>query len=149
MLTIAHAASGALIATKVSNPILSVPLILASHYLQDYILHWDLGTGLTGGKKSKWLALAQEITIDMTLAALFLHYFFPGDTLPIDQTAAFGAFVSLIPDFIEAPKNFLSWEPKIIRPFNKFHHGFHNSTTNMIVGLTPQLILLFVVGLLA
>jgi hypothetical protein len=53
MLSIAHGSTGALIASKIPNPFISFPIILASHFLEDRIPHWDVGQGLTEGKKKK------------------------------------------------------------------------------------------------
>jgi hypothetical protein len=59
-----------------------------------------------------------------------------------------GAFFGLVPDFMEAPRNFLKWEPFFLKPFNEFHGKFHHSIPNMWVGLIPQIILVFTIYLL-
>ena len=61
MLSIAHAATGAFIATKVANPALAIPLIIISHFVEDYIPHWDVGQGLTKKIKSHQAAFFQEL----------------------------------------------------------------------------------------
>jgi hypothetical protein len=76
MLSISHAVTGAFIAVKVGNPALAIPLILLSHYLEDAIPHWDVGTGLTKGVKSPALAFRLEI-IDVALAGIFVLVYFP------------------------------------------------------------------------
>ena len=148
MLSIAHTATGAYLATQIPNPVISIPLILASHYLQDFILHWDVGTGLSRGLKKPSTAFKHEI-IDLLLSFAFIYMVFQHNLDTINFQAWIGAFISLIPDFIEAPKNFFEFEPKLIRPLNKFHHQFHNSTPNTLVGLTPQVILLIFISLVS
>ncbi len=41
MLELPHVLVGAAIATSVSNPVLAFPLALASHFITDYIPHWN------------------------------------------------------------------------------------------------------------
>ncbi len=153
MLSIAHALTGAAIATNIHNPYISIPLILASHYILDAVPHWDAGTGLGNGTKSVKLAILHEIP-DLALASILTLLFFP---LP-NQTPStiyqivklpqvWGAFISLLPDFLETPRNFLHWEPKWLSPINRFHHSFHNSTPHMLNGLTPQFLLLILIWL--
>lgn len=148
MLSIAHSSVGALIATRLPNPIVSVPLILCSHYILDYVIHWDCGTGLSSGRKTIKTALQHEF-VDLIATAVFIYMIFEPGSAGINYQAWFGAFVGLVPDFMEAPRNFFKWEPAFLKPFNRFHHSFHHSTPNMIVGLTPQLVLLFFIALAA
>jgi len=153
MLSIAHALTGAAIATNIHNPYISIPLILASHYILDAVPHWDAGTGLGNGTKSVKLAILHEIP-DLLLAGILILLFFP---LP-NQTPStiyqilklpqvWGSFIALIPDFLEVPRNFFHWEPKWLSPINRFHHSFHNSTPHMLNGLTPQFLLLIIIWL--
>lgn len=144
MLSISHALTGAFIATKVSNPILSIPLVLASHYLEDWILHWDVGTGLSNGTRKRQTAFLLEIG-DLAVAGVLIFLWFQNGEQAINLAAWYGAFFGLLPDFLEAPKNFLHWNPTWLKPLNDFHHGFHNSTPNMVLGLLPQIVVLAIV----
>ncbi len=137
MLSISHAVTGAFIATKVSDPLLAVPLILLSHYLEDAVPHWDVGTGLGKGLKSPEAAFHHEI-YDLALSGILVILMFNGHGI----VPYWGAFVGLLPDFLEAPRNFLKWEPAILAPLNRFHHSFHHSIPNVFAGLAPQIILL-------
>lgn len=159
MLSVSHALTGAFIASRVSNPLLAAPLILGSHYLEDWIPHWDLGTGLGNGSRKRSTAFLLEF-FDLGLAGLLIYLFWGfgevgnfhtllgGDlqSLTLILNDPFwhiwlGAFVSLIPDFLEAPRNFLKWEPKFLKPINEFHSKFHTSIPHLWVGLLPQMIL--------
>lgn len=144
MLSVSHALTGAIIAEKVHNPILYIPLVLASHYLEDWILHWDVGTGLSNGTRKKSTAMLLEI-VDLALTGVLVLAFFQMGKTAIQYDAFFGAFLGLLPDFLEAPRNFLHWNPWFLKPFNDFHHGFHHSTPNILRGLAPQFV---VVGLI-
>ncbi len=148
MLSIAHATTGAYLATKIPNPLISIPLIIASHYLLDAIAHWDAGTGLSSGKKTPRQAFLAEIP-DLILSAMVVIWFFQlGKPLQLTTQGLapyWGSFLGLLPDFLEAPKNFLHWEPKILRPFNRFHHSIHHSIPDKLAGLAPQIILLLLI----
>lgn len=147
MLSISHALTGAFIATKVANPLFSIPLILASHYLEDWILHWDVGTGLSNGSRRKSTAILLEIG-DLLIAAFLIYLWFQHGDTSLDWRAWYGAFFGLLPDFLEAPRNFLHYNPWWLKPFNDFHHGFHHSTPNMLLGLLPQLVVLIFIYLM-
>lgn len=152
MLSIAHAATGAVIATHISSPI-AIPLILASHYVLDAIAHHDAGTGLSSGKKTRQTALILGI-IDIILAAIIVLFMYPPESLTIRSLfshlahpSVWGAFVGLVPDFLESPRNFLKYEPKWLKPINAFHNSFHHSIPNILAGLAPQVILLTILWL--
>ncbi|TXH00744.1 MAG: hypothetical protein E6R05_06565 [Candidatus Moraniibacteriota bacterium] len=147
MLSIAHAATGAVIANSISSP-LSIPLIIASHYALDAIAHHDAGTGLSSGKKTRKTALILGI-VDLILAAIVVLLMYPPESLAIKSLvshlahpAVWGAFLGLVPDFLESPRNFLKYEPAWLKPINTFHNSFHHSIPNIAAGLAPQVILL-------
>jgi hypothetical protein len=144
MLSISHALTGAFIATKVQNPILAIPLVLASHYAEDWILHWDVGTGLSNGSRAKSTAILLELG-DLAITVLLVFLWFQQGRSDLNTMAWLGAFMGLLPDFIEAPRNFLHYNPWWLKPLNDFHHGFHHSTPNMLLGLAPQIV---VIGLI-
>lgn len=147
MLSIAHAATGAVIATHLNTPI-AIPLILASHYALDAVAHHDAGTGLSSGKKTRKTALILGI-IDLILAAVLVLIMYPPDTFSLSSLtnhlghpAVWGAFLGLLPDFLESPRNFLKYEPAWLKPINSFHNSFHHSIPSILAGLAPQAILL-------
>ena len=151
MLSISHAATGAFLAAKLHNPLLYIPVVLISHYIEDWVLHWDVGTGLSNGTRKKSTAFILEI-FDILLAAGIVLAMYPTSPLHAIQNLFSGQFVgldpyvgaliALLPDFIEAPRNFFHWNPPFLKPLNAFHHAVHHSTSNIIKGLWPQLVLL-------
>ena len=144
MLSIAHIATGSYIAANISNPLLYVPLVLASHYLEDAIPHWDCGTGLGDNSKTKTTAILQEL-FELGLSIIFIFVITknldPSKTLDIYIASC----ISLVPDFLEAPANFLNWNPKVLKVLNDFHDKFHTDVTEIKMGLTLQLVLIFLV----
>ncbi len=147
MLSIAHVVTGSFIATQVGNPLIAIPLIFASHYLEDWIPHWDVGTGLSTGKRKREDAIRYEF-LDLGISALLVYLYWHAGSTSIPWAAYWGGFIALIPDFMEAPRNFWKWEPAWLKPFNTFHGYFHHSTPNKLIGLTPQIIVLIVIFLL-
>lgn len=152
MLSIAHAATGAVIATHTSSPI-AIPLILASHYALDAIAHHDAGTGLSSGKKTRKTALILGM-IDLILAAILVLFMYPPESITLTSLtyhlghpAVWGAFLGLLPDFLESPRNFLKYEPAWLKPINTFHNSFHHSIPSVVAGLAPQAILLTILWL--
>ncbi len=145
MLSISHAVTGAFIAVKIGNPYLAIPLILLSHYLEDAVPHWDAGTGLGNGSKTRAMAIKHGI-IDLALAGILVLIYYPQNlsSLPslLSSAPIWGAFLGLVPDFLESPRNFLKYEPWFLKPLNRFHHSFHHSIPRMIDGLFPQILLL-------
>lgn len=151
MLSISHAVTGAFIAVKIGNPILAIPLILLSHYLEDAVPHWDAGTGLGNGSKTRRLAMSHGI-VDLILAGVLVVAMYPGIipwtpgsgfTIPY-FTPIWGAFIGLLPDFLEAPRNFWKYEPAWMGPINRFHHSFHHSIPRILDGISPQILLLVI-----
>lgn len=147
MLSISHGLSGAFLATQLGHPLLFLPACLGIHYLEDWIPHWDVGTGLSTGKRAKSTAIILELCELVVTAGLIYWFWAPagGQTLSL---AAAGAICALLPDFMEAPRNFLKWEPAFLRPINDFHNRFHHSTHNLAVGLTPQVVAVIAIYLL-
>ena len=147
MLSISHSLTGAFVASKVPIPAIYFPVIMASHYLEDWIPHWDVGTGLSSGKRKIKTAIVLEC-IELVLSIVLIYFFFQHGHPEIQYHAWFGAFIALLPDFMEAPRNFLKWEPAFLNGINNVHALFHHSTPNMIFGLTPQLVLILTIWIL-
>lgn len=148
MLSISHSLTGAFLAVTLQHPVLYVPAVLASHYLEDWFPHWDVGTGLSSGKRKRSTAIILEFG-ELAISALLLYLIFQSGHSQINFLAASGAFLGLLPDFLEAPRNFLRWEPRWLKPLNDLHHTFHHSTPNILLGLTPQIILWIIIAIMA
>jgi hypothetical protein len=140
MLSISHALTGAFIATKLGDPILYTPTIVASHYFEDWIPHWDVGTGLTNGLRTRKTAfILGVVELAIGLGLVFLFWYPAGTKILI--TAGIGAFLGLLPDFLAAPKTFLKWQLPFLKPLDNLHKKMHHSAANIFIGLTPQVLL--------
>jgi hypothetical protein len=138
MLSIPHALTGAFIASQLPHPALYIPLAMGMHYLQDWIPHWDVGTGLSSGKRKRSTAIKLEL-VDLAITAGLIYWFWQSHSPTFLHHVWLGAFFGLLPDFLEAPRNFLKWDPPLLKPFNDFHHSFHHSIPNIALGLAPQI----------
>ncbi len=148
MLSIPHALTGAFIASKIPVPLVYIPLALSFHYLQDWMPHWDVGTGLSNGTRTRKTAFILEL-FDLAITAGLIFWFWNGVLwTPQFYHICAGAFFGLLPDFLEAPRNFFKWEPAFLKPLNAFHHNFHHSIPNMLLGLAPQVVIVLVIYLL-
>ncbi len=147
MLSISHALTGSFIASQLPHPALYIPLTLASHYLEDWVPHWDVGTGLSNGKRKRTTAIVLELG-ELAISVGLIFLFWQRGHTEIQWHIWLAAGIALLPDFMEAPRNFLKWEPFFLKPFNDFHHLFHHSTLHKVVGLTPQVILVTAIWLL-
>lgn len=147
MLSITHGATGALIASKIPNPLISIPLVLISHYAEDRVPHWDVGQGLSDWKKSRRSAFLHELFFDFPLSILFIYIFFQAGR-SLDWQVWFGWFVGLLPDFLEFPYLFLNMRFAPLKQLAKLHTFIHHSTANKFWGLLPQILIILLVILL-
>lgn len=146
MLSTTHALASALIVTKIPSPIISLPLIIICHYLMDAVPHWDTGTGLKSGKKSKKTAFFQTL-IDLAIAATTVFFLFQiGKAFSVKLW--FGVLVGISPDLAEAPVNFLNYHHFLIKKLEKIHQFFHRSW-KFPYGLIPQIIIIIAILLIA
>lgn len=148
MLSTTHGPTGAFIATKIKSPFISIPLIIVTHFIQDYIPHWDVGQGLSKKKKSKKAAFLQELLFDFPLSIIVTYFFFQHGQSAFNYRAWIGWFFALIPDFIEFPHLFLNWRFHPLIDFANFHAKIHRSTPKVIKGLIPQVLTLIAIYLL-
>lgn len=145
MLSISHTLTGAFLATTLRHPALYIPAVLASHYFEDWVPHWDVGTGLSKGTRKRHHAIIMEF-VELGISFVLLFAIFQIGHDGINWLAWFGAFLGLLPDFLEAPRNFLKWEPWFLKPLNDFHGYFHHSTPKILYGLAPQVMLWILIG---
>lgn len=147
MLSISHGLTGAFIATAIPVPIIYAPLSFGMHYLEDWTLHWDVGTGLSNGTRKRSTAILLEL-VDLIIMVGLIYLIWGATNTPITIHVWFGVFFALLPDFLEAPRNFLKWEPGWLKPINQFHHHFHHSTPNKLLGLIPQIVVITTIAFL-
>jgi len=141
MLELPHTLVGATIATQIANPLLALPLALASHFVFDLIPHWNpsLYTETKKLGKPTWQTNA-IITIDVILSLImgfFVALRFWPDTGRIFLVIA-ACFLAVLPDLVEAPYFYLGVKNPALKKFIAFQHK-HQAKAKIIPGLLTQL----------
>ena len=140
MLATTHSLASALIVTKVSPLYISLPLVVIFHYLLDLAPHWDTGTGLTTGEKTKRRAFFLTI-IDLAIAALLVFYFFQSGK-PFLPILWWGVLLGIAPDILEFPSLFFNFRPFPLNVLEKFHTEIMHNRSRLPWGLIPQIVLI-------
>ena len=107
MTATAHAVIGTIIAAKIGNPGLAIPLAFASHIVLDTIPHWDTATN--GRKKEKIKKIFKKSVLDVVsgfiLSFGIIIFLFPDTNI---QYAFLLILVSQSLDWLTAPYYFLN-----------------------------------------
>lgn len=142
MLETPHVAIGALIATKIPNPFIAIPLAFVSHFVFERVPHWNphINTELkTNGKIS---TKSLQIIIADSALALITGSYIAYRALPNVGHAATimaASFAAILPDLIEAPYFFLKYKNKFLMKVLAFQKSIQVDTTPFW-GLTTQII---------
>lgn len=141
MLETPHVIVGAAIAKKIPNPLVSLPLALASHFVLDKIPHWNPHLN-TETKKYGHITKKSTAIIALDLASSFVSVFYIGQTANSTNQALYiylGAIASILPDIVEGPYFFLHYKTKLIEKWIKFQKSIQTDTT-LIPGLITQIL---------
>ena len=123
MLELAHALTGGVIAYKIGNPALALPLAFVSHFIVDLLPHWNPHLAKEKkrfgfiSKKTTFLVVVDSL-IGLTLG-LFLAF----KALPDIKRMFFvvaGCFLAIFPDLVEAPFYFLHQKGKLMKKIVNF-----------------------------
>jgi hypothetical protein len=122
MTATAHAVIGTVIAAKVGNPALAIPLALASHVAADAFPHWDIATRR---EDKTWNQLFSQTVIDVmlgfALSYIIIYLFFPATSVAY---AYLIVVMAQLFDWLMAPYYF--FKIKLFKPFYKFQKLFDN-----------------------
>ena len=106
MTATSHAIIGTVIAAKIGNPALAIPIALASHVAADMIPHWDTavnGNGRGKSPKRVFYDTIIDVILGFALSFILIVFIFP-------QTNLYYAFLIIIvaqlPDWLMAPYYF-------------------------------------------
>ncbi|MDP3726802.1 MAG: hypothetical protein Q8Q96_00625 [bacterium] len=121
MTATSHAIIGAVIAAKVGNPALALPLAVASHIVADLIPHWDTAINRDKkGIKRVFYESVVDVLVGFLLSFLLLFFLFP-------KTDLFYAFLIILAsqsfDWLLAPYYFFGvkafkWAYDFSKKFN-------------------------------
>ena len=96
-----HALIGTVIAAKVGNPALAIPIAIASHFLADALPHWDTGYHRKTKSKRKFvIESALDVLVGFALSYTVIHVFFPATNL---SYAFLIVIMAQLPDWLTAP----------------------------------------------
>ncbi|MDO8551183.1 MAG: hypothetical protein Q7S03_00670 [bacterium] len=146
MLELPHTIIGATIATKISNPLLSLPLVFLAHFITDFFPHWNSHIFTETQKTGKVSTRSKVLIMADTFLSLAFGLFFALKFWPDFGRAAiilFACFVATIPDTIEAPFYFLKSRNSVLVKYIKLHRKYQIHTS-FGVGMTVQMIVLLV-----
>jgi len=146
MLATTHSLTSAVIITRVPSPYLSLPLVLIFHYLLDLIPHWDTGSGMTQGLKTKRKAFIETL-IDLGVAATLVFFFFQKGQ-SFSPLLWGGVILGILPDLLEFPALFFDFRPFPLNYLEKFHNKIMHRRGKLPWGLINQLIIIALISLL-
>lgn len=144
MLETPHVALGAAIAVAIPNPVISIPLAFASHFLLDMTPHWNPHLN-TETKKYGRLTNSTLLIIgfDLACAALLVGtvaYYFRSDNLMF-LNIIMASFAAILPDVVEGPYFLWGYKNKFIDIWMKFQKRIQVDA-NVFWGLITQIIVL-------
>lgn len=144
MLETPHVALGAAIATKIPNPLISIPLSFASHFLLEMIPHWNphLNTEIKKfGKLTK--KTTTLIVIDATTSLVLGGYVaFNSSTSTAHMfTILACCFASALPDLIEIPYFFWGVRNKFLKSWISLKKSIQVDVS-ILPGLATQAVIL-------
>lgn len=142
MLELPHTIIGATIATKIGNPLLSLPLAFLAHFITDFFPHWNSHIFTEVQKTGRVSASSKTLIITDVLLSLVLGLFFALRFWPDLNRVVIvllACFIATIPDTIEAPFYFLKSRNGILLKYIKLHRKYQIHSS-FIVGVTVQVI---------
>ncbi len=141
MTATAHALIGASLASKITNPVIGIPIAIASHFIADLVPHWDAGTN---HRTKSTLRLKVEAVFDVLLGFALVIILFKSQTFQ-NPVYMFSMVISAqLPDWLAAPDYMFNLK---IPPFSWMQKIGHETQTRMQLpwGLVTQVV---TVGLL-
>lgn len=138
MLEFPHAMVGAAIATLIPVPAIALPLALASHFITDYIPHWNPRTEKDGSFSKVSITI---IALDCLLA-LGIGSFIALRS-PQPWVVLMACFLAVLPDVVEIPHFFFHQRIKLIEKL-LFFQKKHQFNVTLAQGLFTQLIVVLI-----
>ena len=99
-----HAILGTVIAAKIGNPALALPIAIASHFVADAFPHWDTATNIRRkGKKRVMIEAFLDVTMGFIISYLILQFLSPQTNY---SYAILIVLAAQLPDWLTAPYYF-------------------------------------------
>ena len=141
-----HAVIGTLIAAKIGNPYLAIPIAIVSHIAGDMFPHWDSGTNSKKkSPKRMFIESSIDVIVGFVVSYLIIALVFPQTNLPY-------AFVIIIasqlPDWISAPYTIFKLNVPFFKAIYRFQSAI-NSKLDKPWGIINQVAALVLLLILA
>ena len=132
MLETPHVAAGALIATKIPNPFIAIPLAFASHFVMDILPHWNPHLNKEMEENGYPTKKSTVIVTTDAIIALGIGTFFAFKATPNyghSATILLACLASVLPDVVEAPYFFLKTKGETMKKWISLHKSFQKDAT--------------------
>ena len=141
-----HAVLGTIIAAKVGNPALAIPLAIVSHIAADIFPHWDTATNKAQkGKKRVIVESFFDLIFGFLLSYSIIFFIFPQTNL---LYVLFLILVSQSLDWLMLPYYFLNINFPLFKWAYKFQKTFNHSLDKPW-GIINQIAVLVLIVILA
>ncbi|OGH02245.1 MAG: hypothetical protein A2798_03935 [Candidatus Levybacteria bacterium RIFCSPHIGHO2_01_FULL_37_17] len=96
-----HAVIGTVIAAKIGNPSVAIPIAIASHFAADLLPHWDTGYHRRHESKTRFfLNTAFDVLLSFVLSYFIIKFLFVQTSI---NYAFLMVFMAQLPDWLTAP----------------------------------------------
>lgn len=126
MLEFAHAVTGGVISSQIGNPLLSLPLCLASNLIIDYLPHWNPHIYTEKQKNGRLSRKTIFYLLTDAFIGLVLGLWVASRALPDTKSAmiiVLGCFLAVSADLLEAPFYLFNWQNKYIKKLITFQRS--------------------------
>lgn len=146
MTATSHAILGVVIAAKISNPVISIPLAIFSHIVADAFPHWDTGTHKPNKSRFRFfLETFIDVTIGFILSYIVLQFLSPSTNLLY-------AFIVILAaqglDWGSAPFHFFNMRYPPFSSIYNFQKMFDNRLDKPLGIIGQVAILIFIILLI-
>lgn len=128
MLELPHTLVGVAVASAVRQPVLALPMALGSHFLLDYIPHWD--PDIDHPRRGLIVLLAVDSVTALVSGSLIAWHFH-------SPVMFFSAFFAVLPDLLSMP-HFFFGTPDLAKNVLRWQNKYHRNTA-VFPGLLTQL----------
>lgn len=143
-----HAIIGTVIAAKIGNPALAIPIALASHIVADLFPHWDPGTNRDSKSHDRFFKDGVvDVLSSFLITFLLISFIFPQTNIIYAYIVVFAAQFF---DWASAPYVFFKINnPPVFKWFYKLQKHFDNRMDKPwgIIGQVTILIALVVIAI--
>lgn len=141
MLELPHTALGALIAVKIPNPLISLPLAFLSHFVLDFVPHWNPSLYSETKKFKKPSRKSNVIVAFDVFLSLVLGFFIAFRFWPDIKRAVvilLACFAAVAADAVEGFFFYFGVKHPLLKKWVKFQHE-HQTNAKLPFGLLTQI----------